>query len=267
MTRQELIEKAIRYTLHTPDNYITAEQAISPDLAGLQIYEAPIFAFGAAEDEAFTGLQDPQVIGPHFRLPRQWLAQARTVVSLFLPFSKDVKQSNARALDWPSAEWLHGRIEGQICSDGLCRYLQAELINDGYPTIVPTLQPEFVSANFSSNWSERHVAFICGLGTFGISKGLITEKGMAGRLCSLVTAWETPPDTRAYEDLYAYCIRCGKCARNCPAQAISPEHGKDHPPCSAFLNITKEKYRPRYGCGKCQVQVPCSDRRPGNRAL
>ena len=38
---------------------------------------------------------------------------------------------------------------------------------------------------------------------------------------------------------------------------ISLENGKDHLICSKFLKTTKEKYKPRYGCGKCQINVPC----------
>lgn len=36
---------------------------------------------------------------------------------------------------------------------------------------------------FGSNWSERHAAYVCGLGTFGLSKGLITDKGMGRTFC------------------------------------------------------------------------------------
>ncbi len=37
------------------------------------------------------------------------------------------------------------------------------------------------------------MAYISGLGTFSLSKGIITEKGMAGRLISLVTNAALPP--------------------------------------------------------------------------
>jgi len=71
-----------------------------------------------------------------------------------------------------------------------------------------------------------------------------------------------PPDRRGYENIYDYCSMCGKCAKNCPANAISVEKGKDHRLCFAFLEKTSEKYKPRYGCGKCQVGVPCESRIP-----
>lgn len=85
-------------------------------------------------------------------------------------------------------------------------------------------------ASYTSNWSERHVAFVCGLGTFGLSKGLITEKGIAGRLGSLIVSEKFAPRTREYTDIYEYCTRCGACIRRCPAGAISLENGKEHLP-------------------------------------
>ena len=68
---------------------------------------------------------------------------------------------------------------------------------------------------------------------------------------------------RRYTGIDDYCIRCGACARKCPAQAISLEHGKNNVLCNAHLEKMKEKYSPRYGCGKCQVGVPCESSAPG----
>ncbi|MGB4438837.1 MAG: 4Fe-4S binding protein, partial [Sedimentibacter sp.] len=59
-----------------------------------------------------------------------------------------------------------------------------------------------------------------------------------------------------------YCTMCGACANNCPVNAISIENGKDHKKCAAFLDLTAEKFKPRYGCGKCQVSVPCGRKIP-----
>lgn len=55
---------------------------------------------------------------------------------------------------------------------------------------------------------------------------------------------------------------CGACVKNCPVDAISLEEGKDHKICCDFLDITGKKFKPRYGCGKCQVSVPCQSSIP-----
>jgi epoxyqueuosine reductase QueG len=268
--KQSIIKIAEDFVEHSEDNYISKEIAISENVVGMKIFEAPIFAFGSANDEYFTLLKQPSAIGEHFMLPNEWLPQARTVISFFLPFNEAVKMGNRRNKSWPSEEWLHGRIEGQVLINKLCMHLKSVLTNEGYDSVVPALDERFWSNNdstqhkakFTSNWSERHVAFVCGLGTFGLSKGLITPKGVAGRLGSIITELYLPPDKREYEDIYEYCSMCGKCAKNCPVNAITIENGKNHYPCFVFLDKTGEKFKPRYGCGKCQVGVPCESRIP-----
>lgn len=268
MDRAELIKVAEEFTEQSPGNFVSKEAAISPDLAGMRIFDAPKLAFGSPEDELFLAFKRPEAIGEHFLLPKEWLTQAQTVISVFLPFTETIKKGNARDREWPSAEWLHGRIEGQAFVAQLGRHL-ADLLNTaGYMSLAPTQDERFWSntTDFTSNWSERHVAFVCGHGTFGLSKGLITKYGMAGRFTSIVTKLVVEPDQRDYQGIYEYCTFCGDCIKNCPVQAVDLQKGKSHPLCSEFLDLTAEKYKPRYGCGKCQVGVSCQSRRP-KRAL
>jgi len=270
MNKQDLIKTAEYFVEHSQDNYITKQIAISENVVGMKIFDAPIFAFGSTDDEYFTLLKQPSAIGEHFLIPKEWLPQSKTVISFFLPFSEAVKKGNRRDMLWPSEEWLHGRIEGQTLLNKLCMHLKSEFINAGYNSLVPTLDERFWSNNvcshheatFTSNWSERHAAFVCGLGTFGLSKGLITQKGIAGRFGSILTELYLPPDKREYENIYEYCSMCGKCVKSCPVNAISIENGKNHIVCCEFLDKTAEKYKPRYGCGKCQIGVPCESRIP-----
>lgn len=275
MNKQKLIELSSEFIEESEDNYIKKENAITHEVVGMKIFEAPIFAFGNADDEYFTRLKNPTVIGNHFKLPKEWLPQGKTVISYFLPFTEAVKKGNSQEYVWPSQEWLHGRFEGQMLLNKLSIYLQTELMNAGYLSIAPSIDERFWSKgelkegiinddsyernqiSFTSNWSERHVAFVCGLGTFGLSKGLITKKGMAGRFGSIVTELPIDPNMRKYVDINEYCSECGACIKQCPVNAISFEKGKEHKICSEFLDRTKEKFKPRYGCGKCQVSVPC----------
>ncbi len=277
MNKQKLIELAISFLYNSAFNVVSEEMAISQNTAGLRMYEPPIFGFASASDPYFELLKQPQALGEHFMLPQEWLPEAKTVISMFLPFTEKVKKSNKKDMSWPSEEWLHARIEGQVFINKLCEYLNSELKKAGYNSVVPALDKRFWSKTrstdmlpdwvirpenipqFTSNWSERHVAFGCGLGTFGLSKGLITKKGVAGRIGSIITELYLTPDKREYEEIYEYCNTCGACAKNCPVNAISIEKGKDHTLCSNFLDITTEKYKPRYGCGKCQVKVPCEN--------
>ncbi|MFA4885048.1 MAG: 4Fe-4S binding protein [Desulfotomaculaceae bacterium] len=281
MDKQDLIKTVSSFVKNSKDNLITKQIALSETVVGMKMFEAPIFAFGAADDEYFRLLKEPSAIGEHFLLPQEWLPRSKTVISFFLPFTEAVKKGNRRDMLWPSEEWLHGRIEGQAFMIKLCRYLNSQLIDAGYDSLVPALDERYwyntnTGSNnaspdnksrtiipFTSNWSERHAAFVCGLGTFGLSKGLITEKGMAGRLGSIITELSLSPDKREYESIYEYCSMCGACGKNCPVNAISVDKGKSHKICFGFLAKTSVKYKPRYGCGKCQVGVPCESGIPG----
>jgi epoxyqueuosine reductase QueG len=267
MDKQSFIAALSSYVNTAPGNVLDAKTALSPELAGLRYFDEPLIACADPEDPEFSKLKTPGVIGEHFILPGEWLPGAKTVISFFLPSTEAVRSGNRRDMNWPANEWLHARIEGHQFLVELCRHMKTLLEDAGYEAVVPALDPRFSMKSlitdrnsqdfFTSNWSERHAAYICGLGTFGLSRGLITARGMAGRLGSIITTLPLEPAPRPYAGIYDYCIRCGACVRNCPTAAISMERGKQHPPCSAFLDRVMEKHRPRYGCGKCQVRVPC----------
>jgi epoxyqueuosine reductase QueG len=237
---------------------ISEEEALRPELSGMRVFDAPIFAAARADDPLFAELRSTASVGAHHRMPSDWTEDARFVLSVFFPFAKRVRAANAAAPGRvPADEWLHGRIEGQKRISAAASASAELLRRAGFSAVAPCVDERFCARGFTSNWSERHVAFVCGLGTFGLSKGLITEKGMAGRFFSLVTSMELSTARRAYAELYEYCVFCGLCAKRCPVCAIELETGKAHEPCHALLEETRALFSPRYGCGKCQVGVPC----------
>ncbi len=274
MNKPDIINMAEEFVINSPGNYVNKEQAISENVEGLKIFDSPIFAFGSAEDVLFEYLIRQNANLEFHMPPKKWLPGSKTVISFFLPFSRELKNSNIRNLRFPSEGWLHGRIEGQALIDKLSLHLKQQLLDAGQESVIPSLDnrfwskrspdsdPVFPNAEYTSNWSERHVAYICGLGTFGLSRGLITRKGIAGRFGSIVSALHLQPDQREYTGIYDYCTMCGKCAGQCPVNAISLEKGKDHPLCWSYIEFTKIKFKPRYGCGKCQVGVPCESQIP-----
>ena len=120
--------------------------------------------------------------------------------------------------------------------------------------------------SYASSWSERHVAHAAGLGTFGLCDGLITAKGKAMRTGSVVAKIALDPTPRPYADHHAYCLHyakntCGKCIDRCPARAIT-EAGHDKEKCRQHLEMSRQHVKKTYlfegyGCGLCQVGVPC----------
>ena len=258
------------YVSHSADNVIKPEWALSPQIAGTPLFDAPLVCVAAADDPLFARIHDEDVIlGPTFRLPTDWLAGAKSVISIFYPFSEPVRQSNWDNVEVPSCEWLHGRIEGHEFIHATDKLFAELLGGEGYQTCIPALeqslvinkrQPEEAVGRpmFVSSWSERHVAWVSGLGTFGLCTHLITAKGKAGRYGSSITTAELEPTPRPYgEDPFAYCTRCGACTKHCPVDALSLEGGKDFQTCWVYMEETKVRFKPRYGCGKCQLQVPC----------
>lgn len=250
------------------ENSIDKGIANCPNSVAIPMFDEPIIKVGASDDPLFDKLKSENSIGPHHMNPTQWLESANTVISIFLPISREVRNSNSVDMDWPSSEWLYARVEGQQMIGKLNAFIRDKLIEGGYAAVSPCLDgrlftreglpgAEKVEPDFTSNWSERHAAFICGMGTFGLSKGLITERGVAGRFTSIITNLKLKPDRRLYSGLYEYCSMCGACVRNCPSAAITVEGGKDHTKCAEYINTTRLKYYPRWGCGKCQIKVPC----------
>ncbi|MDR1586983.1 MAG: 4Fe-4S binding protein [Treponema sp.] len=270
-------EKLVTDYINTaPGNFVPAEIALRPELAGMRIFEEPVFGYADAGDPLFAELKKPEIIGGHLLLPGEWLSGAKTVISVFLPFTGQVKEGNRRDMNWPADEWLHARVEGQKFQNELCAYTAAIFKDAGFFVLAPMIDSRFSSKHpsmndknkqgyYTSNWSERHAAYICGLGTFGLSRGLITSRGIAGRFISLISGAFFEPVPRPYNSVYEYCVRCNACVRNCPVKAISAETGKSHPVCSAFLDRTREKCGPRYGCGKCQIKTPCENGIPAGK--
>ena len=272
MNKEKLIAAVADFVEKSSANVIDKSLAINPELEGLRIYDAPILGFADAKDPLFAKLKEPGVIGSGFMQPDEWLNSAASVVSFFLPFTDAVKKSNiAGLLDDTSPEWLHGRIEGQKLINQLSQFIKDLLKSEGFEAVSPAIDGGFKTFRdrdgmiFSSNWSERHVAYISGLGTFGLSKGLITEKGIAGRFGSVITSASFEAKERAYTGVYDNCTMCGACVKRCPVDAIDLKTGKDHVKCSDYMDVTMERYKPRYGCGKCQVGVPCQSGIPKKR--
>ncbi len=291
------------FSEHSPTNYLTAEttdekqlQALSngfytnnfarnnyygqssdgtalntgkPDAyVGLRFFMPPLIAVGSADDEGFLKLKDPEVVGPHHLMPADWLPGAKTVISLFLPFSERVIRSNAADPKIPSMEWLFTRVDGQQHLLAMGEHVRDALVKEGYKAVVPYADDRYVMRvspdethlpipPYSSNWSERHVGFITGLGTFGRMTNFISKRGACGRLISVVTDWETAPDLKDYEGVYDYCSECLACYRACPGEAFD-KNGKSIVKCREYIHEVCKPFAPRYGCGKCQSGLPCA---------
>jgi len=198
-------------------------------------------------------------------------AEELTVVSWILPQRAMVRKKNRKANLYPCEEWARIRIYGEAFNVALRQHLVLRLSEMGHAAVAPMLVSNWTIVNserfsYASSWSERHAAHAAGLGTFGLCDGLITAKGKAMRAGSVVARISIDPTPRPYSDHRAYCLffaegTCGKCIDRCPARAID-ENGHDKEKCRQHLAQSREYVKKTYnfegyGCGLCQVGVPC----------
>lgn len=262
---QDFIVDSPLNTMHNENNDPAWDTALVGFSSGIdpiwQQYKEVVGAFHWTPWEVFNQHSD----GENAR------ADQLTVISWILPQRNQVCKTNRQAKTYPSEEWARIRVYGEEFNVGLRNHLVKSLQQAGHRAVAPMLVPNWTivkSARFSyaSSWSERHAAHAAGLGTFGLCDGLITAKGKAMRAGSVVAKITIPPTPRPYNNHQAYCLyhaegTCGKCIDRCPARAITTE-GHDKEKCRQHLARSREYVAKTYqfqgyGCGLCQVGVPC----------
>ena len=121
-------------------------------------------------------------------------------------------------------------------------------------------------AKLISDWSHRHIAYIAGVGNFGLNNMLITDKGCCGRIGSFITSAKIAPDIRADVPacLYKYDGSCRKCVQRCVNEALFENSFNRFKCYDMLLENVKELSSIGYAdvCGKCLVAVPCSHINP-----
>ncbi len=257
------------------------------------IYDAPLVRFADGDDPIFEEYKD--IIAPVHLTPREALALAYdkepeelperlSVISWILPITEETRKSNYDETRGPGRLWALTRWHGEKCNEALRRYV-ADMLNEaGYLAVAPFLQPYFKGyeneKGMYSNWSERHAAYAAGQGTFSLSDGFITERGIAHRCGNVVTDLVLPADARTAAGPYANCLtkrglECGKCIARCPAGAITLE-GHDKIKCGEYMltlgynprKFAKEGFddaKDVAGCGLCQTAVPCEYLNPARK--
>ncbi len=265
----------------SPENSLgfqTGEKAWAEPLVGFSAGDDPLYQFFKLDIGDF--FWSPLEIFVKTFPSAEITADQLTVISWILPQTEATKADNRRQTRYPSERWARARVQGEDVNSKLRRYVVSALGKKGINAVAPVLSPSWGSKTSkrygsASNWSERHVAYASGLGTFGLSDGLITAKGKAMRCGSVVADIRIPPTIRPYSDHHAYCLHfskgiCGTCIRRCPAGAIS-KAGHDKVKCGDYLdNVVTEFVKlnygfESYGCGLCQTKVPCESKIPSQK--
>ncbi len=253
------------------------------------IFDEPLVKFADGDDPIFAEYK--AIIAPTHLTPREALAEAYSkspedmperlsVISWILPITDKTRKSNRSQTLTPSRLWSHTRWYGEKFNDTMRKHVVELLDGMGYLAVAPIIQPYFKRYTNEkgpySNWSERHIAYAAGHGTFSLSDGFITERGIAHRCASVVTDLVLPANPRTVKDPYSNCLfyvdgSCKACIDRCPAGAIT-EEGHNKIKCGAYLRsigysaaALQDGYdndKSVAGCGLCQVKVPCEYRIP-----
>jgi hypothetical protein len=162
-------------------------------------WDDALVGFASGADQIWQ--QYKEYVGPFHWTPWEVFAQHcpgepagaedLTVVSWVLPQREAVRKANRRAKRYPSEEWARIRVYGEEFNAALRRHVAHSLKQVGHAAIAPMLAPNWTIVksqrfSYASSWSERHAAHAAGLGTFGLCDGLITAKGKAMRVGSVV---------------------------------------------------------------------------------
>ena len=273
--KAELIEAEIKNFVKTsPKNHLT----VIDD----KLFDEPIVQYAGGDDPLFEDYKT--IIDSSHLTPREALAKSFykdyeqilngtiSVISWVLPASKVVRDSNRSEILTPSRIYMDYYALGEPFNCAVREHVIEILTGMGYKATAPATQTYFKFRDFSpkiglySNWSERHIAYAAGLGTFSLSDGFITEKGISHRCGSVITNLKLPASPRTAENMHSNCLfyangSCKACINRCPGKAIS-EKGHDKLKCfdhmQIDLNFLKEKYHLNAtGCALCQTGVPC----------
>lgn len=266
-----------------------SNNAIAPG-STLPAFDKPLVGYASGADPLFRFIQED--IGPEFywtpkdafRIACPDVAaepEELSVIAWILPQTENTRRAHRQAGPLPSQEWSCARHYGERVNVGLREAVVRILQKSGYLAFAPALLPEWerhLSAkySFASTWSERHAAHVCGLGTFGLSDGLITPAGKAVRVGSVIVRARFKPSPRQYDHHNEWCLfhakgRCDACMKRCPAGAITAS-GHDKAKCRQYIrtvtavHVEREQLGFRVNsCGLCQTGVPCEFRNPTER--
>jgi len=224
------------------------------------LFREPIVSFSKADDEKYTQLKT--LIGDWHLSPTELLPGAKSVISYYVPFTKEIvyapKTAEHSAFLWSEA-YQEINQHFNVVNEAIARFLEAKAHTSQTIRATHTYNQE----DLKSMWSHRSAAVIAGLGVFGLNKMVITEKGSGGRFCAVITSALLETDKKPIEEMCLYFKNgsCGLCLAACPVGAIKVD-GIDKFVCQDELNKNEKMMKGKSAlqmadtCGKCVSICP-----------
>jgi len=230
-------------------------------------WRAPLLST-ARVDDRFDILT--KIAADDHALPRDLLPEARSAVAFFIPFVRELAVENHKGAI-PCRNWGVAYESTNRLINSLCAHLRDALADRGCRCALVPATHNFDPERLMARWSHKHIAYLTGLGRFGVNAQFITPSGCAGRLGSLVTDAELEDSPLVHEKelcLHKKGSDCLVCVRRCPVGAVSVA-GIDRRLCWDRLKSNRAGAPELAGlsgnthvCGKCQVLLPCSLKAP-----
>jgi epoxyqueuosine reductase QueG len=229
------------------------------------MWKDPIIEIIPAEADKIKMLKE--IVSPEHFMPHDILPDAKSIIVFFLPFKENIIDSNNNGTT-ASKEWVNAYIKTNNLIKKINDDIEFLMMQNGYKAGKIPATHNFDVNKLISNWSHRHIAYLAGMGTFGINNMLITKNGCCGRFGSIIINYKF----NEYKEINIpkeKCLNkkngsCGICQKKCVTNAY--ENGKFnrfncHKQC--MENGEHYKYLGHADvCGKCVVGLPCSTREP-----
>jgi epoxyqueuosine reductase QueG len=284
------LTRAIKeYALNRPANRLA-------DYNNEPVIAAPLIGFADGRDPIFLEFKNKEIIGDFHLTPEEAFAtylerqqkktpdkrpEAISVISVAFIASRETRLSNSPNARMASQRW--GRAYGTafFMMNETLNHTVSLLEAAGHLAVAPVctrpmsikISPEGLPC---ADWSEKHVAYAAGIGTFGLHTSLITPAGVPLHLGSVITDLAIKPTPRSYDQPRTYCRHfrddsCHTCAQHCPSGAVNTK-GFDGKKCMAYSRDELPRLdrelngEPQPGthpmCALCQIRVPCEARIP-----
>ena len=196
----------------------------------------------------FTGMEE-EVIEKRID-PKLTMDSAESIIVCAFPYySGEYENSNI-------SKYCYGKdyhIVAKEYLQNICDYISSEIDSFEYKIFVD-----------NGPLVDRYLAYLSGIGYFGINNNIITDKyGSYVFIGYIISNYEFLPD----KPLDTTCIKCNKCVKYCPGNAILGNYELNPKRCLSYITQKKEELssdeesmiqnnKNIFGCDICQDVCP-----------